>query len=117
MGSENGRWEPYAPQNWRIVDANLPSVDGISFVTNAGAVFDQITQQWSAMQEQHRQSAVWDGRRHKWVLSELSGTDGCREALEKELRYLRTLHTQGLLTNEQFNKQAGDTWERYRHCL
>jgi len=95
-------------------------VGGISFVTNAGAVFDQITQQWSAMQEQHRQSAVWDGRRHKWVLSEWAGPDGggsCRDAYEKDLRYLRQLHTQGLLTDEQFNKQAADTWERYRHCL
>ena len=41
----------------------------------------------------------------------------CRDAYEKQLRYLRQLHTQGLLTNEQCNKQAQETWERFRHCV
>ena len=116
---KDGRWETYLPSQWRIVDQNLPSVGKIDFLTNAGAVFDQITQQWAGLSPEHRQSAAWDGGRHKWVLAEFINRTGqsCREAYEKQLRYLRGLHTEGLLKDEQFNKQAQDLWERYRHCL
>lgn len=116
---KDGRWETYSATNFRFIDEGLPSSE-VTFLTNAGALFDQITQQWAGLAEQKRQSTAWDGRLHKWVLAEFQGGGGagsCREEYEKQLRYLRQLHTQGLLTDEQFNKQAQDTWERYRHCV
>jgi hypothetical protein len=116
---KDGRYETYSPQRFRFVDENLPSAQ-VTFVSNAGAVFDEITQQWSSLAEQYRQTAVWDCRRHKWVLAEVTPdtSDGnCRAEYEKQLRYLRQLHTQKLLTDEQFNKQANDAWEKYQHCV
>jgi hypothetical protein len=116
---KDGRFETYAPNAFRFVDANLPAAGKVDWATNAGELFDKITQQWAAMSAEHRQSAAWDGRQHKWILAEYQPKDGpsCREQYEKQMRYLRNLHTNGTLTSELFNKQAADLWDRYRHCL
>ena len=112
-----GQWQTYAPGKWHIVDDNLPSIGDISFFTNAGEIFDRLTDQWSALAPPKQQAAVWDGRRHKWMLSESGpGTDSCRKQYEEGLAFLRQLHTSGALTDALFEKQATDLWNKYQAC-
>jgi hypothetical protein len=112
-----GQWQTYATGQWRFVDENLPRIDKVDFMTNAGDVFDQITQQWSAIPSRQQQLAVWDGRQHKWIEAEHTGDGNCRQLYEERLAYLRQLHSSGQLSDELFEKQAKDLWREYEHCI
>jgi hypothetical protein len=115
-----GKWFEYYANRWRLINEGLPQIPDVEFFTKPSDVFDQITQQWSAMTPARQQSAVWDGRQHRWVLAELidmNQAGSCRSVYEEKLRYLRQLHTNGQLDDELFRQQAGDLWKRYEHCV
>jgi len=112
-----GEWQTYAGKDWVISDRNLPSVGKIDFTTNAGSIFDQITEQWSRMDPELQPEAVWDGRRHKWVTAETGTNKSCRDRYEKMLAYLRQKHASGELPDELFKSHAEALFRQYQHCL
>ena len=116
-----GQWQTYGADQWRFIDENLPSLGPFNFTTNAGDVFEQITSQWSALPAQQQQSAIWDGRRHRWVLGqrfpEPAGVGSCRQDYEEKLAFLRQLHSVGKLEDSQFARQAEELWKSHEHCV
>ncbi len=64
-----GEWQTFDQPTWRILDEDLPSV-AVSFLANAENIYAEITSQFTQMTTQHQQTAVWDGRRHGWMLAQ-----------------------------------------------
>lgn len=117
----SGQWNYYAPQRYRFIDENLPSIGDLSFAANAETVFDEITQQWAGLAGTAHENAVWDGRQHKWILAEpISGAPGGddREAARKEyehkLAVLHELQAKGSLPEQEYERQLAELWNEYK---
>lgn len=123
-----GNWITYDDRRWRFIDNNLPGaeVDASIVEDRAGKLFDTITSQWAVLPVQQHQSALWDGRKHRWIVAALiTGTPPppppppdrratAKVEYERKLAILDAERREGRMTDDAYKQASLDLWTEYK---